>query len=667
MPVNLLKNGALIFLFMLFQFTFSEESSVDNASMASSTDDLMEMSLEDLMNVTVTTTSKTEEKLSDAPGVISVVTRDEMERFGARSLRDVLMRMPSVNLSAFYMTDRSAVTIRGIQYSSPNHILLLINGRPVREALEAGIKGETLESFPVAAIEKIELIRGPGSVIYGSNAFSGVINVITKGAEENKTQVSVHGGMPGSVKTSNSVAYKIGDLGIVAGGQYNYTENWELTFQSQDDLFTDFSIPDNGYGSYLELSFKNITYMTSYNHWQNHYAMQKYMPPPPAPVFAGVHAYGEGSWEKWFNDLGYKQAINKMWDMEFNLTYTQSWLTVDSFPAPHRNSYDLTGEWTNYIHPTKSLNFLIGFSGNKVEGTEESGFPTNLTTTIDDAQYRYSGFIQADYKIISQLKLLAGIQANKADGIELDINPRLGLIWAPADIVNVKALYSNAFRAPSMFELYLDHPTLQGTDDLDPEKIKTIDLGVNIQTDRISFGINNFYSRVEQVIWQKQNAAPPHEFANQEVATTFFGGELEFKYFITKELMLLGSGMYQKNNTKGLEGNAMPVPETTGKVGISYASKGLTASAFNIFEGKLHERYNASYNKTREAFNLLNVNAKYEISRLLKLNGPVITLDLEAYNLLDEEVWLPAGGQATNYTLPEVQGASYYGGLTVKF
>ena len=102
---------------------------IDSTGATENTDDLMDMSLNDLMNVTVTTTSKGEEKISDAPGVISVMSRDELKRFGARTLKDVLTRMPSTALSAIYMTERSTVAIRGDQLSpASNHILLLING-----------------------------------------------------------------------------------------------------------------------------------------------------------------------------------------------------------------------------------------------------------------------------------------------------------------------------------------------------------------------------------------------------------------------------------------------------------------------------------------------------------------------------------------------------------
>ena len=273
--------------------------------------------------------------------------------------------------------------------------------------------------------------------------------------------------------------------------------------------------------------------------------------------------------------------------------------------------------------------------------------------------------MQADYRLVPEVKVIAGLQGNKAGRYDLDINPRLGLIWSPKDIVNIKALYSTAFRAPTIQELYNKAPTLIGTITLKPEKIQTVDLGANIQTDKASIGINNYYSIISNTIYQKQRVPPPSVYANSDIPTTIIGLELEGKYFITRELMLTGSGLYQQNATGDSAGNMMPVPEALVKGGISYSANGFTASVFNIYEGNLDKRYDATYNKTCKAFDLVNANMKYDVNKLVKVSVPKITLNIDAYNLLNQEVWLPATGLSTHYTLPSIQGRSIYFGVTV--
>ena len=128
------------------------------------TDDLLAIDLEALLNMKVITASKASETLSDAPGVMSVVSRDELRRFGGVTLREVLSRVPGLMPTTSYFTDRSVMAARGDQTKiNGGHVLMLINGRPTREVLEGGLVSDLLESFPVNVLERIEVVRGPGS------------------------------------------------------------------------------------------------------------------------------------------------------------------------------------------------------------------------------------------------------------------------------------------------------------------------------------------------------------------------------------------------------------------------------------------------------------------------------------------------------------------------
>jgi len=132
------------------------------------TNDPFSMDLDSLSNLKVTTASKFSEKLSEAPGAISVVTTDELKRFGGFTLREILERVAGLSVSSSYFTDRSIIAVRGDQTrTTGGHILILINGRPTREILEGGINSDILESFPVNVLDRIEVIKGPGSVLYG--------------------------------------------------------------------------------------------------------------------------------------------------------------------------------------------------------------------------------------------------------------------------------------------------------------------------------------------------------------------------------------------------------------------------------------------------------------------------------------------------------------------
>src|ERR1700694_3430047 len=102
--------------------------------------DLLSIDIESLLHVKVITASKSAETLADAPGVISVVTRDELQRFGGITLGEILQRVPGLTGTSSYFTDRSLIAARGDQTkNNGGHILILINGRPTREILEGGL------------------------------------------------------------------------------------------------------------------------------------------------------------------------------------------------------------------------------------------------------------------------------------------------------------------------------------------------------------------------------------------------------------------------------------------------------------------------------------------------------------------------------------------------
>lgn len=132
-----------------------------------------ELSFEELMQV-VTVASKREESVQDAPGIVSVITKEEIRRFGAMTLHELLNQMPSVYAIGTFGTLHNLLSIRGDNFAHWNtRVLLLINGRPFRETTLGGSDATFLVSFPVDVIERVELIRGPGSVLYGTNAYTG--------------------------------------------------------------------------------------------------------------------------------------------------------------------------------------------------------------------------------------------------------------------------------------------------------------------------------------------------------------------------------------------------------------------------------------------------------------------------------------------------------------
>jgi outer membrane receptor for ferrienterochelin and colicins len=136
--------------------------------------------------LTVVVASKRKENWEKAPGVITVVTKKDIQSYGANNLHDVLIRLPNVYTFGNTIFRDNVVSIRGQSFTNTdNHVLILLNGRPFRESHIGGINMPVYKGIPLESIEQLEVIRGPNSVLYGANAFSGVINIITLNPKNN--------------------------------------------------------------------------------------------------------------------------------------------------------------------------------------------------------------------------------------------------------------------------------------------------------------------------------------------------------------------------------------------------------------------------------------------------------------------------------------------------
>jgi outer membrane receptor protein involved in Fe transport len=577
------------------------------------------------------------------------------------TLQEVLERVPGLSLASAYFTDRSLVAARGDQTKiNGGHILFLINGRPTREVLEGGLISDLLEAFPINALEKIEVIKGPGSVLYGSNAFSAVVNLITRKAEGNGVTVGGFGGEAGTKGGTGQIMLKRGDFSLFGAGQFHQRPTWNTDYRLPISLIGDpvapvvplvqsLALEDRGDGAYLGASYKNLTFMSSFTEWH-------------APSFVRG-SIASNKWRRGFADLGYTVKATDKWDMSFNATYTRNTFDNFGYPAIGRDSQELVLEWTNSVTFTNRDRLTFGTLFNHVEG-QETYFGIDPPFQISDGS-RPGGAIygQWDHQLIDTVKLVGGFQLNKIDGISVNAVPRAGVVWNPTSHVGVKALYSGAFRAPSINETMLNHPGLQGNPNLKPEQVGTLDLSVSYQANRFQGALTYFHSRqtdsivvdTRPVRWQYLNLGE----------ATFQGFELEGHYYLRKNFFLTGSVAYQANEDGNGIGNITPVPNLGAKAGLSYrAENGLTLSMFDNYQGRLQGFSNNTVNPPPTAYHLLSSHIRYDLSRYLKTRDKGgIALFAHAENLANQQVWLPDWGNNSGDTMPVNRGRAVYFGI----
>jgi outer membrane receptor protein involved in Fe transport len=281
---------------------------------------------------------------------------------------------------------------------------------------------------------------------------------------------------------------------------------------------------------------------------------------------------------------------------------------------------------------------------------------------------------QIDHMLMDKLKVIGGFQANKIGDLSFNVVPRGGLIWKPAAHYTVKALYSQAFRAPSINETKMDYipppaiggPSLIGNPDLKPEHVSTTDLELLYGSKRFEAEINYFYSQQKDDIVES-SVTSSGEYVNLGQAT-FQGGELEGKYYLHKDFLLIGAGSYQGNHDGSGNTNIAPVPNLAAKAGVSYQSSanGVTASLFDVHQGPM-SGYEQATNPKPTAYDLLNLHFDYDLSRLLHLPEGSMSLTAQGNDLLDKAVWLPDWKDVPGDTIFFIRGRTILAGMVVSF
>jgi len=634
------------------------QQSAPPQSSAAPASDLVSMDLEQLMNLNVTTASRFEDKLSTAPSIMSVVTSDELRRFGGLTLDEILQRVAGMTGSTIYFVDRSVISARGDQTKiNGGHILFLINGRPSREIMEGGVISDLVQSFPVDILERIEIIKGPGSVLYGSNAFSAVVNLITRKAPGNQALLKAFGGAGGAVDANGSFFYKHGDLSAVGAVQLHDLPDWPLTYivpPSQRDLSFAPHVPDvenvnlvdRGVGSYLGVNYKGLSFMSSFTEWESTGFIEG--------TVSGTRLSRD------FGNLGYEFKVNPKWDMRFDLTFTRTTFKEPPFPYVTRDSNESIAEWTNLITLSPKDRLSAGSLFNRQEGQE---FFTLTTPPFIDAHGRRLGgafYAQLDHQLRKDVKLIGGFQTNKIGSIPLSTVPRGGVVWSPTSRTSVKALYSEAFRAPALDEILLNNPGLGGNPNLLPEKVATFDLGVYFDGTRTQFGIDYFHSKfTDNIVTQPSQNRSVYFNLGQ---VTFNGFEVEGKYYFRKDFFVQGSTLYQRNADQNGIANVSPAANLGFKAGVSYLnSRRFTASLFEVSDAPL-ANYNA-VNPLQGWHNILNGNLRYDFSKHLPFGDRTgIAAVVHANNLTNQTIWLPSGFSSVD-TVPVSQGRNVFAGL----
>lgn len=449
----------------------------------SATSPLADLSLEDLMQIetpTVYGASKFEQKTTEAPSSVTVVTAEEIRRFGYRTLADVLQ-----SVHGFYVSyDRSTTFLgtRGINLGDFNsRVLVLVDGHRINNNLTDGAAIGTDFIVDVDLIDRVEIVRGPGSVLYGNNAFFGIVNVITRSGDQLKgAEVAGDYGSfnsyKGRVTYGNSLTN--GLQWILSGSVYHSDGAHELYFEEYDTPAQNNGIAENAdadssvslYGSvslhgftldgaFLERQKENPTaqYFTTFN--------------DDRLETKDLRAYASLKYEHEFEQVGDLTARVYYDQANLDLTYPYSsgtfkekaegqWWGAEAQLTKHL--------WSRHV-ATLGAEYRDDFQQSRTVYNADTGQTT--TPEIKQSRRSYGVFGQADVAALTNLHFIGGIRYDQYGQFDPDLNPRLAAIYSPFRNTTFKLLYGTAFRVPNFLEL--SDPRFQ---DIAPEEISTYEI-----------------------------------------------------------------------------------------------------------------------------------------------------------------------------------------------
>ncbi|MFH2107207.1 MAG: TonB-dependent receptor [Chrysiogenia bacterium] len=527
------------------------------------TKDVWELSLEELQQIKITTASKFPQKTTDAPSVITVISQREIKNMGARNIEEALRGIVGIDIIAKEFQPLPYIGIRGMfSTGSNNKTKIMINGHTMQSVV--GDMFFHLNKLPLDNIKQIEIIRGPGSALYGDNAFTGVINIITN-EESDSHNLTLRGGSFNTIFPSINMGFKKEKFKFHVYADYCKTDGPSSLIES-DFATKAFGSQYSAAPGYTTEGSNHCTFQTnmSYGNFSFNGFYQNLTSEVPIGIALALTDENEIKSEIIYGEL------------EFKLPLTKGNLNIKAFCDYHNYNalYEILSEETTVFYSNlypatpypsneglnieilsklsvvgsnldfdyelhKDIKLLFGagykflnlydissigngnssgrplaFDGITYQPNQYYGFMRDISDSANWIQpsKRQMGALYGqgifDLKELfnladfcNSLDLTLGARYDSYDDIGSSFNPRAGLVFGLSNQLSFKLLYGSAFRAPFFHETVQSSSVSSGQKDLKSEHISTFELSTTyLFSDKIIGNISVFRIRASELI-----------------------------------------------------------------------------------------------------------------------------------------------------------------------
>jgi iron complex outermembrane receptor protein len=574
------------------------------------------------------------------PMTVTVIGREKLtELYQANVLPTVMQQVPGL-----FVTSRSimgygvstggsgGINLRGIS-GGAGQLLVLIDGHPQYQ----GIYGHPIsDSYQTLMAERVEVLRGPASVLYGSNAMGGVMNIVTRSMKEDgmKTSVNLGAGSYGTVQAEASNQLRSGKFSSTVSAQYGRTDNHRPRMGFEQ------------YGGYLKLGYYFNDRWNAYIDADITHFNASHPGTTTSPLFDADQWITRGVISAALeNHYGWTSGAISAYS-NFGRHKIDDGTADPTKPTARyfRSKDALTGiSWYQSAQLFEGNRLTVGIDyqniyGNAYYTSKETGDVLDTPNKQSGRSYRneIAGYVDFRQDLLSWLTVDAGIRLDHHSVTGTEWIPQAGLVIRPVSTGELKTMASKGFRNPTMREMYLYPPS---NEELEPERIWNYELSWRHRIDAFSYGLNIFYIKGDNMIQtiQRKNVNTG-EIEN-------YGAEIEATWRFNNNLSLTTN-----HSLLHMEHKIVAAPEYKGFLGANYHKNRWTAIAGLQFISNLYTEVGDQ--ETKENFCLLNASVSYALTK-------ACSLWVRGENLLAQSYEINLG-----YPMPR---ATFMGGVNLNF
>ena len=583
-------------------------------------EDYFAMSPAELAETPVTIATGTSKPVFQAAAVTSVVTAEQIKSMGATELHEVLETVPGVHATLQPNTADYSYSIRGIRNAQNSQVLILLNGTRITTPFNGTLPTGT--ELPIEAILQVEVIRGPGSALYGADAFAGVINIITKKAKDiNGKVLGVRAGDHGTQSGWGQYGAEWAGWDVATSLQYQHTDGDGGRIVNADAQ-TGF---DSVFGTQASLAPGSMN--TNYETYNGHLNLQRKhwdigfwafnANGGLRPGAAGaLDSTGNAHPDQYLGDVRFStEDWLTNWELVAHASYLQANFQAQTHLFPDNARLPIGSDGNiNISNPVSLSSFPNGLNDNfgrmeKIPAIELSsiykgldkhimrfstGFRYEGITTSDSRNYGYgvplppavngaltdvtgtsfaylpsvhrtiaSWVAQDEWQIAHDWQFTVGVRYDHYSDFGGTFNPRLALVWDINEQLTSKLLYGKAFRAPNFAEQFnQNNPVLLGNKSLQPETINTYEWAFSYRPiSSLSTAVNVFYYQINDLISAMPDPNKTSSTFQNSGNQNGYGTELESNWQIVEQWSVKGNYAWQHSINEATNSSVTGVPE----------------------------------------------------------------------------------------------------------